>query len=82
MRYIQNTIKYGLKYTRGNDIKLCGYINADWAGSLVDRKSTSGYCFSVGSGMVYWCSRKQKLLELSSVEAKYMVASTTTCEAI
>ena len=32
--------------------------------------------------MTSWCSRKQKSVALSSVEAKYMVVSTTSCEAI
>eukprot|EP00253_Pinus_taeda_P030424 PITA_30424 len=54
----------------------------DWAGSSVDRKSTSGYCFNIGSGITSWCNRKQNSMALSSSEAKYMVASTTLCEAI
>jgi hypothetical protein len=33
------------------DVKLQGYTDSDWAGSAVDRKSTSGCCFSLGSGM-------------------------------
>eukprot|EP00253_Pinus_taeda_P021044 PITA_21044 len=55
---------------------------SDWAGSSVDRKSTSGYCFNIGSGMASWCSKKHKSVALSSSEAEYMVASTTSCEAI
>eukprot|EP00253_Pinus_taeda_P027401 PITA_27401 len=55
---------------------------SDWAGSSVDRKSTTGYCFSIGSEMTFWCSRKHKSVALSSVEAEYMAASTTSCEAI
>eukprot|EP00253_Pinus_taeda_P001825 PITA_01825 len=51
-------------------------------GRKFSRKSTSGYCFNIGSRMTTWCSRKQKSMALSSVEAEYMVASTTLCEAI
>eukprot|EP00253_Pinus_taeda_P009452 PITA_09452 len=54
----------------------------DWAANLVDRKSTSAYCFNVGSGMISWCSRKQKSVAPSSTEVEYMVASTATCKAI
>ena len=32
--------------------------------------------------MTSWCSRKQKSVALSSIEAEYMSASTTSCEAI
>eukprot|EP00253_Pinus_taeda_P026187 PITA_26187 len=82
LRYIQGTIEHGLLYTRGNDIRLSGFIDADWAGSSVDRKSTTAYCFNIGSGMTSWCSRKQKSVALSSAEAEYMAASTASCEAI
>eukprot|EP00253_Pinus_taeda_P008489 PITA_08489 len=58
------------------------FTDADWASSSVDQKSTFGYCFSVGSGMISWCSRKQKPVALSSAEEKYMAANTTMCEAI
>ena len=57
LRYVCGTIEYGLRYTRGDDVILCGFTDADWAGSLVDRKCTSRYCFSVGSRMVSWCSK-------------------------
>eukprot|EP00253_Pinus_taeda_P009513 PITA_09513 len=53
-----------------------------WAGSSVDRKSTSGYCFNIRSGMTFWCCRKQKSVALSSAEAEYMGASTTSCKVI
>ena len=51
-------------------------------GSLVDWKSTSGYCFSLGSRMTSWCSRKENSVVLSSAETEYMVASIASCEAI
>ena len=59
-----------------------GFTNADCAGSSGDRKSIFGYCFSVGSGMISWCSKKQKLVALSSTTAEYMASNTATCEAI
>eukprot|EP00253_Pinus_taeda_P035167 PITA_35167 len=49
---------------------------------FMDRKSTSGYNFNIGSGITTWCNRKQKSLALSSFEAEYMAASTASCEAI
>eukprot|EP00253_Pinus_taeda_P026337 PITA_26337 len=67
---------------RSKDIRLSAFTNADWAGSSVDWKSTSGYCFNIGSGMTSWCSRKQKSVALSLAEAEYMAASTVSCEAI
>ena len=82
LRYIQGTVEYGLLYTRGKDIRLRGFTDTDRAGSLVDQKSTIGYCFNIGSEMTIWCSKKQKSVALSSDEAEYMAASTTSFEAI
>ena len=82
LRYLRGTVELGLKYTRDNDVKLSGFTDADWNGSSVDRKSTSGYYFSLGSGMTSWCSRKQNSVALSLVEAEYMAASRGSCEAI
>ena len=82
LRYLRGTVELGLKYTRDYDVRLSGFTDADWARSSVDRKSTSGYCFSLGSGMTFWCSRKQKSMALSSTEAEYMAASIDLSEAI
>ena len=82
LRYIRGTIEHGLKYIRGNDIKVSEFTDVDWAESSVYRKSTSGYCLSIGSRMTSWCSTKQKFVALSSAEAEYMAASTTSCESI
>jgi len=82
LRYIQGTVEHGLLYTRGSDIRLSGFTDVDLAGSSVDWKSTTGYCFNIGSGMTSWYSRKQKSMAPSSDEAEYMAASTVSCESI
>ena len=58
------------------------YTDVDWAYSAMEKRSTSGCCFSLGSGVVSWFSRKQKFVALNSAEAKYIAASMATCEAI
>jgi hypothetical protein len=59
MRYLKGTLDYGLCYIGDHDFKLYGYIDSDWAGSASDIKRTSGCCFSLGSAMTSWKSRKQ-----------------------
>lgn len=71
---------YGLFYAYGADVEVCGYTDADWAGSSYDRKSTSGYVFSLGSGAVSWSSKKQPTVALSSTEAEYRGAAMAACE--
>ena len=63
-------------------MKLCGFMDADWAGSPTGRKSTSGGVFSIGSTAFSSYNRKQRSVALSSVEAEYMAASLAACEAI
>eukprot|EP00253_Pinus_taeda_P017227 PITA_17227 len=65
-----------------DEVKLCGFTDADWAGSPTNRKSTSGGIFSIGSATVSWYSRKQRSMALSSAKAEYMAASLAACEAI
>ena len=48
LRYVRGTINYGLRYSSSSGVLLARYANSDWVGSAVDRKSTSGYCFSMG----------------------------------
>ena len=40
LRYLRGTINHGLRYT-ARSVTLLGYTDTDWAGSVVDRKSTS-----------------------------------------
>jgi hypothetical protein len=53
----------------------------DWAGSVFDRKSTSGCCFNLGSAMISWQSRKQSSIALSTTEVEYIAACSSSCEA-
>jgi hypothetical protein len=82
MRYLKGTIDYGLSYDGDHDFTLSGYTDADWAGSVSNRKRTSGCCFSLGSTMISWQSRKQSSISLSTVEAEYIAACSASCEAI
>ena len=82
LRCLKGTVDYGLKYGANQKIKLCGYVDLDWAGNAIDRKSTSGCCFSLGSGMVSWFSRKQPCVVLSTTETNYVSACSASCEAV
>ena len=61
---------------------IIGYSDADWAGDVKDRRSTSGNVFLLGGGAITWSSRKQSSVALSTVEAEYMALSVATQEAI
>jgi len=80
LKYLWGTITYGLRYIVRN-LRLHGYSDADWAGSVVDPKSTSGGCFSLDFASISRMSRKQKSVALSTAEVEYIVASMASCEA-
>ena len=63
-------------------MQLVGYMNSDWAGSVKDRKSTSGYCFSLGSVVISWFNRTQTSVDLSSVEAECIAACMVAQEVV
>ena len=68
LRYLKCTVDYRLKYEANQKINLEGYVDSYWAGSAIDRKSTSGCCFSMGSGVISWFSRKQSCVALSKAK--------------
>lgn len=82
-RYVKGTLNYGLVYTkgRGNYI-LSGYSDSDLAGSIEDRKSTSGMAFYLDESLISWVSQKQRCVALSSCEAEFMAATTAACQGI
>ncbi|KAG2774841.1 hypothetical protein Pcac1_g14695 [Phytophthora cactorum] len=67
-RYLQGTKTHGICFKPGNKIDFRGYSDADWAGDLADRKSTSGYTFMLMSAPVSWGSKKQSSVSLSTSE--------------
>jgi hypothetical protein len=82
LRYLHGMVGYGLRYVSDGEVKLQGYTNSDWAGSAVDRKNTSGCCFSLGSGMISWLSRKQTSVALSTTEEEYIATNVASREAV
>jgi hypothetical protein len=82
LKYLFGMVDYGLDYQRGDGVRLVGYIDSYRAGCISDKKSTSGFCFKLGSSVVSWFNRKKKSVTLSSAEAKYMAASQASCEAL
>eukprot|EP00253_Pinus_taeda_P016246 PITA_16246 len=77
-KYLQATQNFGLWYPRDTDLTLHAYTDADWVGSVDDRKSTSGGGFYMGSRLVSWFNKKQSSIALSKAEVEY-VATASCC---
>ena len=72
VRYLKGIVDYGLKYEANQKINLEGYVDSYWAGSAIDKKSTSGCYFSMRSGVISWFGRMESCMVLSIAEVKYV----------
>ena len=66
LRYVSETMDFGILYKSENLIRLKGYPEVDWADYEADRRSTSEFVFSLGSEAISWSSKKQSIVALSS----------------
>ena len=73
LRYLKSTPKKGLFFMRNNHLQVEAYTNSDYGGSVIDKRSASGYCTFVGYNLVTCCSKKQTVVARSSVEAEFRV---------
>uniref|UniRef100_A0A2N9IGY8 Integrase catalytic domain-containing protein n=1 Tax=Fagus sylvatica TaxID=28930 RepID=A0A2N9IGY8_FAGSY len=80
LRYLKSSPGKGLMFSKNNHLNVDGYTDADWAGNISDRKSTSGYFTFVGGNLVTWRSKKQKVVALSSAEAEFRGMAKGLCE--
>jgi hypothetical protein len=65
-----------------NGTVLHGYMDADWATDVNNRKSTSGFVFMLGGAAISWGSKKQTSVALSSTEAEYIATAHAAKEAV
>lgn len=81
-KYLNSTKDYAITYgkERSNDVK--GYCDADWAGDLESRKSTSGILFTIGGTAFLWKSKLQSIVASSTMEAEYISMVICTREAL
>jgi hypothetical protein len=71
-----------LRYESNNDVQMHGFTDLDWAGSTNNINTTSGMCFSLGSAMISWASRKQKFVSLNTTEVEYIATCGACMEAM
>ena len=79
LRYLRGTSKICLCFNSEKPL-LYGYADADLAGDMDSRKSTSGYMMTFAGGAVSWQSKLQKCVALSTTEAEYIAATEATKE--
>ncbi|KAK3006500.1 hypothetical protein RJ639_017039 [Escallonia herrerae] len=83
LRYLKSAPGQGILFTKNEDHQSVDvYTDADWAGAVDDRHSTSGYFTFVGGNLVTWRSKKQNVVARSSAEAEFRGIALGVCEAL
>ena len=59
----------------GASLKLQDYVNADFAGDVDSRKSTTRFVFTLGGIAISWASNLQKIVTLSTIEVEYVATT-------
>ena len=83
LKYLYLTKDLKLRYKRNAtvDILEC-YVDADWAGDCVDRKSITGYIIKLFGNVIHWKSRKQGSVTKSSTSAECVALSEAESEVL
>eukprot|EP00253_Pinus_taeda_P010223 PITA_10223 len=71
-----------LHFFLGIALNLLGFTDSEWAGDNIYRNSTSGYSLSLRSSPIYWSSKKQAAIVLSSTRAEYRGVVNITIQAL
>ncbi|XP_028059657.1 probable disease resistance protein At4g27220 [Camellia sinensis] len=80
LRYLKSSSGKGLYFLKHGHLRVEAYTDANWAGSVTDRRSTSGYCTFVGGNLVTWRNKKQNVVARSSAEAEFRAMTQGVCE--
>ena len=82
LRYLKGILFYDLFYFAQSPLIFRAFSNVDWVRDLIDRRSTTGYCFLLGSSLISWRNKKQTHVARSSIETKYCAFIDTKSELI
>jgi hypothetical protein len=71
LKYIQGTVTFGIHYAIESTMDLIEFTDSNCVGDNIDHKYTFGYSLSLGSGPIYWSSKKHASISLYLVEVEY-----------
>ncbi len=81
LRYLRGTTEKCLTF-RKDELKLEGYVDSDFVREVDHRRSTTGYVFTLGNTAISWVSQLQKIVTISTTEAKYVDVTKVSKELI
>ena len=71
LRYLNANMECEIEFS-GTELDLHGFSDADWAGDIITRRSTTGYIIFAAGGPISWQSKLQTTVATSSMESEYM----------
>uniref|UniRef100_A0A2N9GQL0 Reverse transcriptase Ty1/copia-type domain-containing protein n=1 Tax=Fagus sylvatica TaxID=28930 RepID=A0A2N9GQL0_FAGSY len=80
LRYLKGILFHGLHFSAQSSLTLRAYSDADWAGDPTNRRSTTGYCFLLGSSLISWQSKKQSVVARSNLDVSTSSATPIYCD--
>ncbi|KAG8472122.1 hypothetical protein CXB51_036777 [Gossypium anomalum] len=82
LRYLQNTVEYGLHFTATTNLDLVSFFDANWGTNIDDRRSTTGFCVFFGGNPMAWGSKKQQVVSRSTTKVEYRGLAHTVTEIV
>jgi transposase InsO family protein len=82
LRYLAGTSDLGITFGKSGSFDFRGYCDADYAGDIDTRRSTTGYVFTLNGGAISWQSKRQPTVAASTTEAEYMAAAAAVKEGL
>ena len=80
LQYLKGNLGRGILFKKGEKMTLKAYTDADYIGSLVNRRSTSSYYTFLGGNLVIWRSKKQNAMARSSTGSQFRSMVMRICE--
>lgn len=82
IKYLKGTLNFGLFYYSNTTFDVRCYSDADYAGCVETRRSTTGYCITMGGSILSWCSERQDSVSRSTTESEYIASSEAVRELV
>ena len=82
MRYLKGTIDYGLKYVSDCEVILHGYVDSDWASSVIEKKITLRCCFCLPSTLISWLNRKNTTMAFNAIKVEYIASCSSSSKVV
>jgi len=79
LRFLRKTTRLGVVYSGSEPLQ--GFVDANWAGDIDGRRSTTGFVFTCNGGAIAWASKRQATVATSTAEAEYVAAAMANKEA-